>query len=80
MPGPGRGKPPLPFGKKVTSSSAMSIYNLAKDELSTSKISEEEHVANLRGRLPPGPDSRHRERIPHNKLWLGHAEKTAVDG
>jgi hypothetical protein len=58
----------------------MSIYNLAKDELQTSKISEEEHVAGLRGRLPPGPDSRHRERIPHNKLWLGHAEKTAVDG
>jgi hypothetical protein len=53
-------KPPLGPQKRLpTSQSAVSIYNLAKDELSTSKISEEELVAGLRGRLPPGPDSRH---------------------
>jgi hypothetical protein len=62
-----------------SSQSAVTIYNLAKDELSTLKISEEEIVAGLRGRLPPSPDSRHRDRVPHGKLWLRHAEKTALD-
>ena len=79
---PGFRKPPLGGGggkRRGTSQSAMSIYNLAKDELSASRISEEENVAGLRGRLPPGPDSRKRERVPQGKLWLRHAEKTAMD-
>ena len=71
--------PPLGGSKSVKSVSSTSIYNLAKNELSTSKVSNEEHVAALRGRLPPGPDSRNEKRVPNSKLWLAHAEKTNVD-
>lgn len=73
------GKPPRPLGLNHSKSSHLSssqIVNLAKHELSTSQVSDEDKVAFLRNRQPPGPTKDRKDRLPHNKLWLTIPEKT----
>jgi hypothetical protein len=54
-------------GRNYGKQSSMSIYNLAKNELSSSQISNDDNVAFLRKRIPAVHSA---EVLPHHKLWL----------